>query len=124
MKIMIIQPWIKQGGAELISVHLAYELAKQGHKVQIVCLFVDLAGMPHHARHVCYVTPPTWLSDWLARSRLAFLFLGPFVLFNLVWKYAGDIDVLNPHNFPASWIAVMVGKLRRIPIVWTCNEPP
>jgi hypothetical protein len=37
MRVMIIQPWVRQGGAELISVHLAYELERQGHEAQIAC---------------------------------------------------------------------------------------
>lgn len=124
MNILILQPWIRLGGAELISVHLAYELRKRGHKAPIACTFIDLAGMPRRAHAVEYVLPPGWLSRICQRSRLLFLLVGPWLLLALAWKHSRGIDVLNPHNFPASWVAVLVGALRRIPVVWTCNEPP
>ena len=52
------------------------------------------------------------------------MLFGPIALFILVLKHSRDADVLNPHNFPASWIAVIIGRMRSIPVVWTCNEPP
>ena len=124
MKILIIQPWIRLGGAELISVHLAYELQQRGHDTAIVCTFCDLEGMPNRSKEIEYVLPPHGLSRWIAQNRLGFLLLGPWILLALTWKYSRDVDILNPHNFPSSWIAVVVGALRNIPVVWTCNEPP
>ena len=124
MRVLVIQPWIRLGGAELISVHLAHELRKQGHNARIVCTFAELAGMPSQANEVEYALPPRWLSVMCRRSRLLFLLVGPWLLLALTLKHARGIDVLNPHNFPASWVAVLVGALRRIPVVWTCNEPP
>jgi glycosyltransferase involved in cell wall biosynthesis len=124
MKILIIQPWIKQGGAELISVYLSYELQRQGHEAPIVCAFINKKGMPNQVNLVEYLLPSPRISSLLARNRLAFFLLGPWVLFWLVWKNSNDVDILNPHNFPSSWIASIVGGIKRIPIVWTCNEPP
>lgn len=124
LNVLIIQPWIRQGGAELISVYLANELVEAGHTAPIACTFVDLAGMLDQARVVQYLIPPRWLSRLCQRSRLIFLLLGPWLLLALVWRHSKDIDVLNPHNFPASWVAVVVGALSRIPVVWTCNEAP
>ena len=124
MRVLIIQPWIRPGGAELISVHLAYDLVEAGHRAAIACTSVDLAGMPDQAREVEYVLPPRWLSRLCQRSRLMFMLVGPWLLLALVWRHSREIDVLNPHNFPASWVAVVVGTLRRIPVIWACNEPP
>lgn len=125
MRVLIIQPWIRHaGGAELISVHLANELLEAGHTAPIACTFVDLAGMPDQAHAVEYLIPPRWLSRLCQRSRLFFLLVGPWLLLALVWKHSRGIDVLNPHNFPASWVAALVGAVRRIPVLWTCNEVP
>ena len=124
MRILIIQPWIRVGGAELISIHLAYELRQLGHEVAVVSSFVDLTAMPDQAHAVKYLLPPAWLASLCQRSRLVFFLIGPWILLALVWKHSGQAHLLNPHNFPASWIAVLVGSLRRIPVVWTCSEPP
>jgi len=124
MKVLIIQPWIRLGGAELISVQLAAQLQQRGHTARIVCTFLDLTGMPDQARAIQYVLPPRWLSRWCERSRLFFLLGGPWILLALVWRQAREVDLLNPHNFPAAWVASLVGAIQRLPVVWTCNEPP
>lgn len=124
MRFLIIQPWIRLGGAELISVHLAYGLQSRGHDVAIACTFVHLEGMPVEAHQLNYLLPSQWLSRLCENSRLAFLLFAPWILFALVWGNARGADVINPHNFPSSWIAVLVGTLRRRPVIWTCNEPP
>jgi glycosyltransferase involved in cell wall biosynthesis len=41
-------------------------------------------------------------------------------LHGLVKKHAPDFDVINCHNFPASWVCGRLGK----PVVWMCNEIP
>ena len=124
MKILIIQPWIRLGGAELISVHLAYQLERRGIAAPIVCTFVDPEGMPSQADKVQYLLPASWVSKLIIKNRLFFMLFGPIALFILVLKHSRDADVLNPHNFPASWIAVIIGRMRSIPVIWTCNEPP
>jgi len=124
VKILIIQSWIRLGGAELISVRLAEQLQARGHEAGIACVYADLEGMPAGAERVDYFSPAGWLSRLCQRNRAAFLLLAPWLLLALTWKHGSGIDVLNPHNFPASWVAVLVGAIKRIPVVWTCNEPP
>ena|GEM_PF-2951906 len=124
MKVLIIQPWIRLGGAELISVQLAAHLQQRGHTATIICTFLDLTGMPEQAHTLPYVLPPRWLARWCERNRLFFLLFGPWIMLALVWREAREADLLNPHNFPAAWVASLVGTLQRLPIVWTCNEPP
>jgi glycosyltransferase involved in cell wall biosynthesis len=124
VKVLILQPWIRLGGAELISVHLAAQLQQRGHTAKIVCTFLDLTGMPEQAHTVQYVLPPRWLARWCEQSRLFFLLFGPWIMLVLAWQQAHEVDLLNPHNFPSAWVASVVGTLQRLPIVWTCNEPP
>lgn len=124
MNVMIIQPWIRQGGAETYSVNLARQLSRLGHRAAIACAFHDLRGMSQGAREVTYFLPHPTLAKLCYLSRVFFLIVGPYILLHTVWRYSSGFDMLNPHNFPAVWVAVIVGKLRRIPVVWTCNEPP
>ena len=124
LSIVIIQPWIRLGGAELLSVHLTHELERMGHSAAIVCAFLELDGLPEQAKRLQYHLPAPWLAERMRKSRVLFLILSPWVLLALVWKHSRGTKVLNPHNFPATWVASVVGTLRRIPVVWSCNEPP
>ena len=123
-KILIIQPWIRLGGAELVSIHLANALRQRGHKVAIACTYLDTFGLPELALSLDYRLPPRPLADLCRRSRLFFLLCGYWLLLLTVIRSSRDVDFLNPHNFPSSWIAVLVGRIRGIPVIWTCNEPP
>lgn len=124
MRVLIVQPWIRVGGAELLSLHLAYELEQLGHEAPIAALFVDPHGLPAHALARRYVLPPAWLAARFARSRALTYLVGPLVLLGLVLRAAGRADVLNPHNLPAPVVAAIAGRVRRRPVVWTCNEVP
>ena len=123
-RILIIQPWIQLGGAELVSIHLAHTLRKRGYKAAIACTYLDTSGLPELALSLDYRLPPRALADLCKRSRLFFLLCGYWLLLLTVIRSSRDVDFLNPHNFPSSWIAVLVGRLRGIPVIWTCNEPP
>jgi glycosyltransferase involved in cell wall biosynthesis len=123
MKILIIQPWIRLGGAEIVSVQFAFELKRQGHEVSIACTYLDMTGMPDQANEVNYLLPSMRLSRWFAKSRLFFLILGPWILLTLVWKHSSNCDVLNPHEFPSTWIAVIVSIFKKIPVVWSSYGP-
>ena len=124
LRVLIIQSWIRLGGAELISVHLASQLQARGHEVAIACVYADLEGMPPEAAGNEYLLPPRWVAELCSKRRAAFLCLSPFILFWQTWRHSANVDVLNPHNFPSGWIAILVGAVRGIPVVWTCNEPP
>lgn len=123
-RIVIIQPWIRLGGAELVSVHLAHELERMGHNVSIVCAFLELEGMPEQAKRLQYRLPSSWLAEKMRKNRALFLILCPWVLLALVWKHSARATILNPHNFPSMWVASIVGRLKGMPVVWYCNEPP
>lgn len=123
MKILIVQPWIRLGGAELTSINLAYQLQQRGYRAPIACLFFDPEGLPKHAGLVEYLLPPPWISRLISRNRIAFLLFGPWILAGLVWKHSLDAAVINSHEFPTTWIGVLVGLIRRIPTVWTSYGP-
>jgi glycosyltransferase involved in cell wall biosynthesis len=123
-EILVVQPWIRLGGAELVSIHLAHELERLGRSTGIACVFLDLKGLPEWAGGLQYHLPPRWLAERMRKSRLLFLLFGPWILLGLLWKHSKGAQILNPHNFPATWVASVVGAFRRIPVVWFCNEPP
>ncbi len=124
MRILIIQPWIRLGGAETLSLELSAALERRGHEVPIAALFVDPAGLPDIVRDRAYVLPPRRLAERFARSRTLSFLLGPFVLLGLVARASAGIDVLDPHNLPGPIVAAIVGPVRGIPVVWNLNEVP
>ena len=124
MRVLIIMPWIRQGGAELIAVETAFYLGKLGHKVKLAALFVDTSKMNKRSREIDYVTPSGWVSALCRKSKWFLYFLGPFFLFFLVLKSAWKTDVLFPHSLPAHWIASVVSKIMMKPGVWLGHEPP
>src|SRR5258707_75526 len=124
MRILIIQPWVKIGGAELLAIELAAALRDSGDEAAIATLFVEPRGLPAAVSTCRYVLPPSWVSHRLARSRALTFLLGPFILLGLVLRAGRDCDVLNPHNLPGPLVAAIAGPLLRRPVVWTCNEVP
>lgn len=124
MKILIVAPWIRLGGADILAVNLAANLNKLGHTTHIVTLFVDTKGLPPVARTLDYITPPKMVSKLCLKYRLFFLVTAPILLTIEVVKHSRNADLLNPHNFPGLWACAFTALFRKIPIVWTCNEPP
>jgi len=124
MKILIIMPWIKQGGAELIAVQTAYQLQKLDHRVHLAALFVDTSQMGEEAKKIEYVTFGPKIANLFKKNKFFLYFLGPFFLFWLVLKETKRTDILFPHSLPSYWIASVMGKLCRKKVVWLCNEPP
>ncbi|MCC6019271.1 MAG: glycosyltransferase family 4 protein [Candidatus Verstraetearchaeota archaeon] len=45
---------------------------------------------------------------------------GGLILRSYVKMFSGNFDIINPHNFPASWASILHKK----PVVWMMNEPP
>jgi len=123
MNVLIIQPWIRLGGAELVSVHFADAAQRAGHEVAIACCFVDRTGMPPQADTLVYRLPPENLAKALAKSRILFLLLCPWILLWLVWRHSRGVDVLNPHEFPGTWVAAVVGMIKHTRVVWSSYGP-
>lgn len=123
-RILVIMPWIRQGGAELIAAETTFSLGRIGYKVKLAALFVDTSDMGERASQIEYVVPPGWVSSLCRRNKWLLYFLGPFFLFFLVLKRAKEADVLFPHSLPADWIASVISRVLGKPVVWLCNEPP
>jgi glycosyltransferase involved in cell wall biosynthesis len=39
-------------------------------------------------------------------------------------KIPKGFDVINNHNFPTEWAALIAKNRLKVPVVWMCNEPP
>lgn len=124
MKVLIIAPWIRQGGAELITVETAIQLQKLGHTVRVASLFVNTSSMDEGARRLRYVDFGPVMGSLFQRSKFLLYFMGPFFLFWLTLRQAAWADVLFPHTLPAYWVAPLVGRIFDKRVVWLCNEPP
>lgn len=126
MNILIIMPWIKQGGAEMIAVQTAFQLQKLGYRVRLAAVWVDFSQMEQWekiTRQVNYVTVGN-AGKFLAKSKWLTYFVSPFFLLCLILKNVGWSDILFPHSLPGYWIASIVGKIFGKKTVWLCNEPP
>lgn len=124
MRILIVTPWIRLGGADILAVELANSLKKRGHKIKIATLFTDFENLPEDSKNIEYVKPGKLVSGLCHKSRLFFFLAGPIFLFINTLKSAGWADIINPHNFPSLWISVFAGLIKHKKVVWTCNEPP
>lgn len=124
MKILLIMPWIKQGGAELIAVQTAYQLQKLNHQVRLAALFVDTSQMGKEAKEIKNVTFGPKIANLFKKNKAFLYFFGPFFLFWLVLKEARWADILFPHSLPTYWLAPIIGKLYQKKVIWLCNEPP
>ena len=119
MKILIIQPFLSWGGAEAVSLQFAGHL--KGAKV--VALYKD-KNLPYGAGNTQIITLPGLISNLLQNYRTFLIIFGFPMLLYLTLKNSKNFNVINPHNFPSLWIAVIVGKIRKIPVVWTVHNFP
>ena len=107
-----------------MSIQLAYHLTKSGHEAKVVALYVDKDRTPYFPGKVRLIVASKPLDYLFAHSKLFLLLAGFPALLYLTWREAKDANMLNPHNFPSLWSAVLAGSLRRIPVFWTAHNFP
>jgi glycosyltransferase involved in cell wall biosynthesis len=67
------------------------------------------------------------LREWMRQSMGRQFYTIPYDLpsmINIGRKIPKGFDVINNHNYPSEWAAVIAKKRLRAPVVWMCNEPP
>lgn len=107
---------------------LAREWAKAGHEV---CIFTSERAQPYAFDDLLAELPPIELTGpWttnirrggtLPGSNLVRLAYTRRALSRLARRLEDEgYEVIHAHNHPAQWIAAST----KIPVVWTCNEPP
>ncbi|MEM7817188.1 MAG: glycosyltransferase family 4 protein [Candidatus Aenigmatarchaeota archaeon] len=122
MKVLIVNRYLSiYGGAETVVKNLALELKKMG--VENLILALNTTRDKNIYKDLNIITPSKEF-PYLLRSSSFISSCGILkeilILRRLVKKYVEDFDLINVHNFPASWIA---GNLNK-PVVWMCNEVP
>lgn len=122
MKILIVHPRLGWRGAEKLSVGLALSLQKHDHQVAYATLFVDPLHSPEGLDKLNLLLPSKFWQRLLMKNNFLLSIFGFWVLLILVFKHAKNFDILNPHNIPAPWIAVIVGKITSKPVVWTVHD--
>lgn len=111
------------GGAETVVAKLSACLTKKGFENAVLTLSLssEIANM---CKDVKFLTPK---KNCVFKSRSTNLLdaVGVIseikILNRLVRMYASSFDVINIHNFPATWSLVFNNYK---PVVWMCNEPP
>lgn len=126
MNILLVNPNIWMGGAQLVIVQLAHWLEKLGHNAYILTAFVDYTNMPEFARNLNYIQVDTSL---LKKEGAVYTLIDNRFLLCLQMLAFGreirrvvkekEIDVVNTHHPPFHWVA----NLMPVPVVWTCFEP-
>jgi glycosyltransferase involved in cell wall biosynthesis len=123
MKVLLVHPHMAvYGGAENVIIKLAQYLRKKGIENAILTLSIA-PQLLDNCKDLCFIIPEKKYS-YKIRSINFFSAMG---LINeilglrvLVHKNVQSFDVINVHNFPATWSIVSINR----PCVWTCNEPP
>ena len=124
MKVLIVHRYMGfYGGAENVVAQLSSTLKKKGAENLILSLNSSSEITKLHG-DIEIVTPQDQLPV-VFRSASLFSSLGIFreifALRKLIKEHIDGFDVINVHNFPATW--ALFG-LNRKPVVWLCNEPP
>lgn len=121
---LLIQPWLSYRGAERVSIEQAYYLQKLGYKTKIAAIYIDREKISEHIKDIECIVPPHFYSNLCKNSKLFLFILGPVLLLVLVLRNARSFTILNPHNLPSVWVAVIAGKLFRKKVIWTAHNIP
>ena len=113
MKVLIVHPrFTVYGGAELVIVKLTEYLKSKGHEVGILTSSTSCWE--------AYGDLGAYSDFHWVKNRLGGIKGEIVALANGVRKHAKDYDVINIHNFPATFSIPFTGNK---PVVWMCNEP-
>jgi glycosyltransferase involved in cell wall biosynthesis len=125
MKVLIVHPQMAfYGGAENVVVTLARELGALGVEAAVLTLSIS-----EEVAKLCgglkVIVPPVRFSSELRNPSLMGgikrLMAETAMLRRMLREHAPGYDVVNVHNFPATWALAFSGCRN---VVWMCNEPP
>ena len=129
MNLLIISPTIFSGGAQKLILQMNDKIQALGCNVIIVTTVFDKSNIPEKLLENANIEVVQGNLFKKGGSNTSYIYRGNIYIFFLrlircwffIRKIVKDykIDVMNPHNPPAQWLACFQGK----PSVWTCNEP-
>jgi glycosyltransferase involved in cell wall biosynthesis len=123
MRVLLVHPHLAiYGGAETVVIRLAQYLKKKGVENTILTLSVS-SHLLNNYNELTFIIPEKKY-PYKVRSTSFFGAMGLLneaqALSTLVRKNVCSFDLINVHNFPATWSIAHMNR----PCVWTCNEPP
>lgn len=117
MNILMILPSLSYRGGERIFYTKAKGLAKLGHKVTMVVGRIE-TGAFKIDKPIKLVTPNKFLNKLFKNDYL--FFLGSFfAMFYLAIINSDGIDIIDTESGFALWAGYLVGKIKKIKVVWT-----
>ncbi|MDE2025949.1 MAG: glycosyltransferase family 4 protein [Patescibacteria group bacterium] len=129
MRIGLIINQLKNAGGAYQLLQLAQQLRKKGHTIIIYTITSDVIDIsPDLLQGLtiksCNTSPRV---EKIPHGQLiGFLLYVSFhiktTLMLAKLMYADSLDLLNPHEWPAQWSAVLIKWLKGTPIVWICND--
>jgi len=128
LRLALVHPQLDTvGGAEKAVLQIARGLKKLGNEVIVYTLINDETIYPKLKKGLEIVAcsssimrPVYSIRTTRRARRLNFL---PGVL-SLARKIDKHVDLINCFAFPSTWSAARFKKRTRVPLVWTCFEPP
>lgn len=124
MRILIVHPHLTlYGGAETLLANFCACLRERRVEYKVMTLSLS-DSVKKHFNGTEFILPKRSFNFKLSRSgsigdNLAVL-KEIWQLRQMLTKHAPEYDLVNIHNFPASWAAFATPRVR----VWMCNEPP
>ena len=126
IKVLIVHPYMAfYGGAETLILHLLDYLNKNDIQSSLATLSLNpqLADLCSKTE---FITPKKTF-EYKLRSTGLLNALGIskdiLELRGLIKQRINQFDVINVHNFPATW-SVYPNNGPKKPVIWMCNEPP
>jgi glycosyltransferase involved in cell wall biosynthesis len=120
-----------RGGGERQILRLAIELQKLGHEVKIFVNAVDEETCyPNLLNKVTINVISHPLVRFKPLYRRVVKKRGIFYdsvfprMINIGRSIPKGFDIINNHNYPTEWAALIARRRLKIPVVWMCNEPP
>jgi len=150
MRIAMLHPSLTwRGGAERQLLRMAIELQGMGHEIEIFTNSVNDRCYPemrdklvvHELQHPLVKSlrrsknssTSNANSDFsLGQRGLTYRLRAPLRgyvsnfpnMLDMGRKIPKGFDLINNHNYPTEWAAFFAKKRLKVPVVWTCNEPP
>jgi glycosyltransferase involved in cell wall biosynthesis len=123
MKTLIVNRYMSvYGGAEQLIKELSQDLSRRGLVNKIISL--NISDEVKKIAPIIDIVVPGCDFPYAFRSSSLISSLGIlkefYFLKKLTKKHYNDFDIINLHNFPASWAGAGLKK----PVVWMCNEVP
>lgn len=110
--------WPLRGGGGIRVYWVVRNLLDRGHRVSVVAPFLHQNGMDVHFPGI-HVLSLGKITRFVAMKELVYAFMMKVAFFRLLFL---KCDVIYAHNVVAALPAVLVGNLRRIPVIFDMDD--